>query len=136
MNEIKEVKSKSITFSEKKQKVDLKKSGTNNVVLFSADKLNIVPTNITNTNKIKNGSKKTLFISQKVLNRKISHSLLNDKKKSKFSTSFPILNGIQNRILQNEIYENQKNLGFNNFTNTPSLHLDSNFLEIILNKKK
>ena len=124
-----------IDFSEKKQKVDLKKSGTNNVVLFSADKLNIVPTNITNTNKIKNGSKKTLFISQKVLNKKISNSLLNDKKKSKFSTSFPILNGIQNRILQNEIYENQKNLGFNNFTNTPSLQLDSNFLEIILNKK-
>lgn len=140
-----------VDFIEKKQQVDLKKSSTNNVALFSADKLNIVPTNTTNTNKIKNRSKKTLFISQKVLNRKISNSflclakqgpvgkgssLLNDKKKSKFSASFPILNGVQNRILQNEIYENKKNLGFNNFTNTPNLQLDSNFLKIILNKKK
>ena len=124
-----------IDFIEKKQKMGLEKSDTNHVLLFSADKLNTLPTNITNRNKKKHGSKKTLFISQKVLNRKITNSLLNHRKKSKFSASFTILNGIQNRILQNEISENKKNLGFNNFINTLSLQLDSNFLELILNKK-
>jgi ATP-dependent Zn protease/uncharacterized protein (UPF0248 family) len=132
-----------VNFIEKKQKIDFEKSGTNHILLFSADKLSILPTNIISTNKIKHGSKKTLFISQKILNKKITNCLLNPRKKSKFSASVTILNGIQNRIPfalqskgQNEIYKNKKNLGFNNFTNTPSLHLDSNFLEIILNKKK